>query len=319
MWRAQLAGAREAIARTRAAEALAKLADPASVEALGRGLVQDQFWATRAACARALGQVRGEKALGHLLGRLGSEPHPKTRRALVRALGAFRLEAGAARAITELFERGDASYFVEGESLLALGRLRVPGALEVIRAGIETRRSYLEVIASQGVDGLGELGDRRALGFLLEQTAYGRPTRVRRAAVLALGRLSDLSDERGHLVDELCRLLDDPDFRLRMAVADALERAADPRAAGALQRALSRELDGRASRRYREVLRGLESGQAQGSALRRLRDEVSMLRDEQVRLRDRLASLEARFDAERAPPAPAAAAAAPPSSPGASK
>src|SRR6185295_6902110 len=106
--------------------------------------------------------ARGELALSALLQQLGSEKHPKARRAIARALGEFRGEARAATALAALFDQGDPSYFVEAEILHSVGRLRTRGGHEVLGRGLE-RPSYLDVIGCAALEGLGELGDERGV------------------------------------------------------------------------------------------------------------------------------------------------------------
>ena len=125
LWRRQLAAARLAIDRVAAARALGQLPDPAGIAALATALRGDAFWGVRAAAARALGQTRRDDARDALVAAIDDE-HPRVRRAVAAALGEFLGDEAAARALADRLRRGDASYFVEAEAALALGRTRTP-------------------------------------------------------------------------------------------------------------------------------------------------------------------------------------------------
>src|SRR5207245_662145 len=144
------------------------------------------FWSVRAAAAKALGEIRSEAAREALASALGGEPHAKARRAIVRALGEFRGDPAAGAAVEKLATSGDPSYYVEGEAVLALCRVRMPSALEVARAALE-RPSHGEIIRQLACQGLGELrepDERRAaaIALLRAETEYGRTPQGRREA-----------------------------------------------------------------------------------------------------------------------------------------
>ena len=61
------------------------------------------------------------------------------------------------------------------------------------------------MIALGAIDGLAALRDERATSHLVSWTKYGRPTRVRRAAILALPKLDDGKKTREALEDLLGR------------------------------------------------------------------------------------------------------------------
>ncbi|HEX4622160.1 MAG TPA: M1 family metallopeptidase, partial [Myxococcaceae bacterium] len=108
LWLEELSKAPEARARGDAAVALGKDGSRRALEALARALLQDRFWAVQAACARALGNVRTPAAKAALLEGLGVS-HPKARRAVVAALGLFRKDEEAGKALKKLCEKGDPS------------------------------------------------------------------------------------------------------------------------------------------------------------------------------------------------------------------
>ncbi len=299
LWLAELAGATEAIDRNAAANALGRHTAPDVVAALAKALATDVFWGVKAAAAAALGSMKTEAARAALVDAVGKTKDPKARRAIVRALGEFRRDEAAAAALAKIVKGGDASYFVEAEACLSLGKTRVATAAETIRAALG-RDSYLDIIRQYAYRGLAEARDESAIPLLVDATAYGRMSQGRRAAILALAELCQgRNDRESRTVRErIEELLGDKDFRVQMTAVEGLANLGDARASGPLSRAAERELDGRIKRRAREVIRDLEEGRGREEAVKTLRDELDRVRQELVGMRERLSKIEAKNDAK---------------------
>jgi aminopeptidase N len=283
--RHQLAEGPSAHARWSAARSLAERDDPPSVDALGAALANaDNAWMVRAEAARALGRVRSEAAFERLAAH-AADAHPKVRRVVAEALGAFRTRA-AAELLRDL-ARGDRSYLVAADAARSLGRTRQPGVMRDLLAVVD-RPSWADSQRAGALEGLAQLRDEAAVPHVVERARYGVPTRGRRAAVAALASLSDSRETRRTLED----LLEDNDPHFRIAVVDALMTLGDAKARGALRHALDRELDGRVARRLREALRDI--GEAGSTERKRLGDELEALRGELTELKTRFAKLEGK-------------------------
>jgi len=286
MLRNQLALAATARGRMLAAPGLAKLDDPSTSKALGAALANDkEFWGVRAEAAEALGNLRSDAALD-VLAQNARTKHPKVRRAVVHALGRFRT-AKAADILKGIALR-DASYLVEAEAARALGSTRQSSAFDTLVEVLD-RPSWADVIRQGAIDGLANLRDDRAVPHVTARTRYGVHTRGRRAAILALPKLS--GDRRTR--EALEELLDSADPYLRVDVVRALGDLGDAKARAALQRQLDRDLDGRVRRRIREVMRDL--GGAGKREADKLRDELESLRNEHAELKARIGKLESAF------------------------
>jgi aminopeptidase N len=122
---------------------------------------------------------------------------------------------------------------------------------------------------------------------VLKRTEYGFPTRGRRAAIAALGLISEGRKVREHLED----LLDDKDPHLKIDVVAALQFLGDAKSRGPLHRAKERELDGRVVRRLREALRDMGEHKAVAER-KRLNDELDNVRNELSEVKARLSKLE---------------------------
>jgi aminopeptidase N len=285
MLREQLARAPTARGRWLAARALGRADDPSTIDTLSRTLASEQeFWGVRAECAAMLGKIHARECFEALeKARLTS--HPKVRRAVVEALGSFRTTESM-EAIKPHALRDD-SYLVEGEAARALGRTRQSAAFDVLVDLLE-RPSWFDVVRTGAIDGLAALRDDRALPHLNAGVRYGHPTRVRRAAAIALPKLA--ADRKAR--ETLEQLLDDGDPLLRIDVVRALGELGDSKARPALRDRLEMDNDARVRRRIREVMRELAEPRR---ASEPLRDELEKLQSEHGELKARLAKLETRF------------------------
>jgi aminopeptidase N len=294
LWINEAAVATLAIDRAAAIGTLAKRGGPTALQAVMTSLEKDPFWAVRGSAALALGNLRTLPARDRLIKRLKVEVHPRARRSLARALGDFVHDTAAAAALSTIVQKGDASYFVEAEACLALGRTRTPRAGELLRQAA-TRESFTDVIRQHAYRGLAEARDDSAVGLLADGIKWGRPTQGRRAAASALAVLmrGRRDRESRDVRERLELLLADPDFRVQAAAIEALNTIGDPAAIGALQRLADRELDGRLRRRGREVMRDLGEGAPLAEDVRRLRDEIGELRSVAAGLRERIEMIEA--------------------------
>jgi aminopeptidase N len=279
----QLKSGKTARVRWMAAEALGRRDDMPSIRALAELLADEkEAWMVRAEGARSLGKIRGEDAL-ESLGSNVRTAHPKVRRAVAAALGAFKSDK-ALKLLGKLAKK-DPSYLVEAEASRAAGRTRQKGAGEVLLELLD-RESWADVTRAGALDGLGHLGEDSTLDEVMKWTRYGVPTRGRRAAIAALARISDDKKVRRWLED----MLDDPDPHLRIDVVGALEELSSPKSRSALGRRLAHELDGRVARRIREALRDM--GEAGTKERKRLSDELESVKGELADLKTRLAKLE---------------------------
>ncbi len=294
MLRQQLAKAPTARGRWLAAQSLASIDDPLTIDALMRCLRDEsQFWGTRVECAAALGKNRTKESFEVLKDAAGIA-HPKVRRAVMDALGNFRTSE-AAEAIKPHALRDD-SYLVEGEAARALGRTRQAAAFDVLVDLLE-RPSWFDVVRAGAISGLAALRDDRATPHLSARVRYGHPPRARRAAVLALPKLSTDRKTR----ETIEELLDDGDPLFRIDVVRALGDLGDPKARPALRERLETDLDARVRRRIHEVIRDLAEPKRGGE---QVRDELDKLQTEHAELKSRLVKLEARL-AEGGAQAPA--------------
>lgn len=296
MLAAQLAGDNDVMGRVDAARALGKKGDKEAIAALGKAAREDAFWGVQAEAAKALGSIRSSAALDELVASIGV-PQPKARRAIVRALGEFR-EERAADALAGVLAAGDASYYVEAAATAAIGKTRSTRAFGALERALE-KESMNETIRINAFDGFSELRDVRAVPIAMEWSQYGKPANARGAAAAALGKLGEyVSDsEKEAIVDHLITLLDDPWFRAQAQAIGALQELKAQKAVPALDRLAQRELDGRIVRTAKLAAKAIRESGDKGEEMKKMREEVDKLTDENRTLKDRLDKLESRLPA----------------------
>ena len=294
MLRAQLVEDENVLGRVEAARSLAKQSDKESIAALGTAARDDVFWGVQAEAGKALGAIRSNAALDELLASL-EVPHPKARRAIVRALGEFR-EERAAQALVRLLEQGDASYYVEAAATAAIGKTRSPLAFGALERSL-SKNSQNEVIRINAFDGLAQLRDERGIQIGFDWSRYGRPANVRGAACTTLGQLGQIVPEhrRDEIVDHLVPLIQDPWLRTQLSAINALAELKATKALPDLDRAAQSALDGRVARTSRLAAKRIRESGEKGDDLKKLREEVEKLTDENRTLKDRLDAIEVRL------------------------
>lgn len=329
--RYQLRHDSDVLGRIEAAEALGKLNDAQSVQALEKALRSERFWSVRAAIAEVLGKSKTERALTALLQALdtsvqrfpGENSHAssnvtrpassevanelKARRAIVAALGEFRapeqaaLATRAAAALTRILTQGDPSYYVEATAATSLGKTRTPGAFDTLTAKTETP-SWNEIIRQGVFAGLGELGDPRSAALLAAWlTDRSKPMDARLGAAnglraLASTRRIDPGEAQTRAVEAAIIALDDPWEMVVFNAIAALAEWNDPRAIEPLDRLAGHSADERAVRRAREAALKLRRGRTTFEESRKLRSDLDELRETNRKLQDRLQALEAQVN-----------------------
>ena len=277
----QLRHGRGARAKRQAARWLSKRKDFRAVAELCAALNSaNESWLVRAACARALGQLRSKEAFESLRQSLGTD-HPKVRAAVAEALGNDRSEASASSLLSLLKPRQ--SYLVRAAAARALGQTRQARVAEQLIKQLRIR-SWADVIACAALDGLATIGDETHVDTIAEYLRYGHSLRVRRSAAFALAKL----DDSRKTVQRVADLLHDPHPHVRADAVAALAALPARRVTSLLRDHLSQEEEPRVIRKLHETLRQLESDQDR----RELQDRLQRLERDLDELRGRLTTLE---------------------------
>ncbi len=281
----------DVIARVRAARALAKDASRVAFRALARAMTAELFWGVAVEIARALGETRAPQARTILAGAVG-HAHPKVRRAVANALGAFPPSDAVVAALHALAT--DASYFVTADALASLGRVRAKGALDTLLTALATP-SWHDTIAGGALRGLAELGDDRARAAVLAACADDRPRTVREAALKTLPRLhATLPRRDDEMVETLVRALDDPIHHVRRTAIGAAGKLGDPATRAVLQRIADDAGEGFLRRPAADAVASIDRAHDAPVEVERLRRDVDGLRGELAALREKVESAQGR-------------------------
>jgi aminopeptidase N len=275
MWIVQLTEDPHVLGRVDAAQALGKLGSPSALQALRQALGKEKFWGVQSDIARALGHMCSNGALEALLDGLRTIMHPKVRRALYEALGAYPSPKVQAEIKSRLAT--EKSYFAEGEALRALGRMKDPALMSLFKEYLK-KESWNDTFRCAALDAIGSLQLAESRALLKQHSRYGfhpnvRMTAIRRLALLGRAAREDI---QSHLLE----LLSDKYLLVQLAVVRALGSFADERATDALMKYTSGDLDGRLKRAAEEAIRKIRKGMEQEFPSKNVKVEKRKLRNE---------------------------------------
>ncbi len=226
----QLKNAETVPDRADAAVALGAIKDnPDVVAALGNAAQHDTFWGVRSESLKALGKIGGSAAEKQILTTV-NDPKPWVRVVAVQELGNFTDDASLGPRLTEIATQ-DQAFRVRAAALNALGEIKAPNAYEVLTAAVKTD-SPEDTLRNGALEGLGSLGDDRAVPLLLEWSAPGKDFETRGAAIGAVAGL-DLKNKT--ITKTLISYLQEPYVDIKFATLFALSKRGDPDAIAPLE------------------------------------------------------------------------------------
>jgi aminopeptidase N len=302
--KAQLTSDPDPISRIHAATALAKKGGLEAVKALGVALKHEPFWGVRVEVAKQLAAIKLDQAFDYLVTGLDDQ-NAYVRRAVLEALAQIKTRASY-KAVKEVVKHGDKSYYVEATACRTLGSIATANledkpkeekVIKLLQSVLEARAGWNEVVRSGAIGGLAELKtSEAALDLLLEYTKIGVSQPLRLAAIRALGKISlgqnPVNLER--IIDRLAELAKETFFLTQMAVVNALGQMETPKAIGVLRSLAEQTPDGRVRRYAEEEISNVQKNFGTETALRKLREELDQLKQQNQELKSRLENLEAK-------------------------
>ncbi len=203
----QLKNAEAITDRADAAVALGKVKDNSEViAALGDAAQHDGFWGVRIEALRAMGKIGGANAEQAILPELHDDK-PWVREVAVQQLGNFKEDSSLVGRL-ETSASGEVAYRVRAAALGALATMKAPGAFDTLSAAAKTN-SPDNVVRNAALEGLGKLGDDKAVPLLLEWSATGQDVRTRQVAMMAVARLDKKNKD---VTKALVSYLREPNF-----------------------------------------------------------------------------------------------------------
>jgi aminopeptidase N len=199
------------------------------VKALGDAAQHDHFYGIRVESLRALGKISGPAAEKQILASV-NDPEPWVRDVAVAQLGSFTDDSSLAAQLNQIAIK-DKAFRVRAAALNALGEIKAPDAYQTLTAAVKTD-SPDNTLRDAALEGLGSLGDDRAVPVLLEWSATGKDFETRSAAIAGLANLDKTNKSITHV---LIAYLKEPYIDVRLSTLFALGRRGDPDAIGPLQ------------------------------------------------------------------------------------
>ena len=219
--------------RADAAVALGEVKDnPDVVAALGYAVQHDPFWGVRIEAIRALGRIGGANAEQAILPAANDEK-PWVREIAVQQLGSFKDDSSLPSRLAGIASN-EKAYRVRAAALGALAEIKAPDAYAILADAVKTN-SPDNVIRDAALQGLGRLGDDRAVPLLLEWSATGKDQRTRQVAMMAVARL-DKKDK--DITKALLSYLHEPYFDVSFWGLFAIGARGDADAIGPLEELL---------------------------------------------------------------------------------
>ncbi|NJM73661.1 MAG: M1 family metallopeptidase [Scytonema sp. RU_4_4] len=292
------------ISRIIAAEALAKKGGLEALKALSAALKNDSFWGVRVEVAKQLAEITLDQVFDELVIGL-KDKNAYVRRAVVEALAKIKTHESY-KALKELLEEGDPSYYVEAAATRAVGAIaagttedkpKEEKVIKLLKSVLEKKAGWNEVVRSGAIAGLAELKTSElALNLLMEYTYLGIPQPLRLAAIRALGKISvgQNSTNVERILERLTEISKETFFLTQIAVVTALGQMEIPKAIGNLQALADQTPDGRVRRYAEEEISKVQNNIGSEKALRQLRSELDQLKQQNQELRSRLENLEAK-------------------------
>jgi aminopeptidase N len=219
----QLKNAETVPDRADAAVALGEMRDnPEVVAALGYAAQHDPFWGIRAESLKALGKIGGNGAEQQILAAVHDDK-PWVRKVAVQQLGNFSEDGSLGPKLTEIAST-DKAYGVRAAALNAIGEIKAPNAYDILTAAVKTE-SPNDTIRNGALEGLGSLGDDRAVPALLEWSAPGKDLETRGAAIRAVAEM-DLKNKT--ITRTLISYIREPYTDVKFTTLFALGQRGDP-------------------------------------------------------------------------------------------
>jgi aminopeptidase N len=283
------------IQKIKAAQALGKKATPKAIEALGKALLEDDFWGTQVQIAKVLGSLKSEVALGQLL-KATSIKSTKARTAVTSALGQFYKSDKAFDALSKLLEDTE-SYFVVSAAVNAIGRTQHDDAFDSLSKYLKScPASWHDIIEIGCLQGLAATEKEEVIDIAKQYLKLGTSDWIRRHIP---GILAKLGKRYKKNYPEIRSILEnsimDNSYRVQQYSINATSSYEDTALIPALSKLAVTAADSGLVRDARVAIRNL-SKKKQPKEIDSLKKSIEELQKENRDLKDRLDKIEAKLE-----------------------
>ncbi|MFW9789372.1 MAG: M1 family aminopeptidase, partial [Candidatus Thorarchaeota archaeon] len=297
MWIDQLLDGTNTIQKIKAAQALGKKATRKAVEALGKALLEEEFWGTQVQIAKVLGSLKSEAALTQLL-KATSVKSTKARTAVASALGQFYKSDNAFDALKKLLEDTE-SYFVVAAAATAIGQTRHDGAFDFLSKYLEScPASWHDVLEIGCLQGLAETEKEEVIDIAKQYLKLGTSDWIRRHIPGILARLGKrYKKTHPEILSILEGAIQDNSYRVKQYSLPAISIYEDAALIPALVKLAETSAESILVRRARVAIRNL-SKKKQPQEIDSLKKSIEELQKENRDLKDRIDKIEAKLEKE---------------------
>ncbi len=298
MWIAQLLNGTNTMQKIKAAQALGKKATPKAVEALGKALLDEEFWGTQVQIAKVLGSLKSESALNQLL-KATSIKSTKARTAVASALGKFYKSDQAFEALVKMLEDTE-SYFVVAAAATAIGMTQHDDAFDSLSKFLKNcPTSWHDVIEIGCLQGLAATEKEEVIDIAKKYLEFGTSDWIRRHIPGILAKLGkrykkDYPEIRSILESSL----QDNSYRVQQYSIAAATGYEDATLIPALSKLAETAAESGIVRDARVAIRNL-SKKKQPKEIDSLTKSIEELQKENRDLKDRLDKIEAKLEKKK--------------------
>jgi aminopeptidase N len=295
MWIEQLLNGTNTIQKIKAAKALGKKATPKAIDALGKALLEEEFWGTQVEIAKVLGSLKSEAALDKLL-QATSIKSTKARTAVATAFGQFYKSDKAFEALSALLKDTE-SYFVVAAAANSIGKTQHDDAFDTLTKFLKNcPSSWHDVIEIGCLQGLVATEKEEVIGIVKEYLKLGTSDWMRRYAPTMLAKLGkrykkDYPEIRSILEKSLL----DNSYRVQQYSINATTEYEDAALIPALSKLAETAAESGLVRGARVAIRKLNE-KKEPKEIDSLKKSIEELQKENRDLKDRLDKIEARIE-----------------------
>ncbi|MGY5873722.1 MAG: M1 family aminopeptidase [Candidatus Thorarchaeota archaeon] len=295
MWIEQLLNGSNTIQKIKAAQALGKKATPKAIEALGKSLLEDDFWGTQVQIAKVLGSLKSEAALDQLL-KATSVKSSKARTAVASALGQFYKNNKAFEALKKLLEDTE-SYFVVAAAATAIGMTQHDNAFDSLSKYLKNcPTSWHDVIEIGCLQGLAATEKEEVIDIAKPYLELGTSDWIRRHIPRILAKLGKrYKKDHPEIRSILENSIRDNSYRVQQYSIPATSLYEDAALIPALSKIAETAAESGIVRGARVAIRNL-SKKKQPKEIDSLKKSVEELQKENRDLKDRLDKIEAKLE-----------------------
>ena len=217
----QINHSENAIDRKNAAIELKKyIGDPKVFNTLARSATNDLFWTVRMECldsAIIFANPEGQSLLYNAINDKNSS---------IRALSAMYLRAFSNKTAIDILKNrilNDSSYSVRANALVSLAVIDPDNSFNIILPFIK-RESFRDILKLSAITALEVTKDISAVNPLIEMTNIQQPYPVRERALAAL---FTFKNQNSKILELAKTLTNDPDLRIRIKLADLIDKTND--------------------------------------------------------------------------------------------